>query len=71
MRDHVLMGTIDEGASGGGNGTAPDPVLVDPFEDGSLTVPNCPSCLTRMDAAETPAGAAYWSCPACGQTALA
>ena len=65
------MSTIDEGASGGGDGTASDPLLVDPLADGSLEVPNCPSCLSRMDAAETAAGAVYWSCPACGQTAVA
>jgi tRNA(Ile2) C34 agmatinyltransferase TiaS len=64
------MSTIDDGASGGGDGIAPDPLAVDPFEDGSLDTPNCPSCLHRMDAATTPAGAVYWSCPNCGQTRL-
>jgi hypothetical protein len=65
------MSSIDEGASGGGDGTVPGPLPVDPFDDGSLETPNCPSCLHRMDAAETPAGAVSWACPNCGQTALA
>jgi tRNA(Ile2) C34 agmatinyltransferase TiaS len=64
------MTSIDDGASGGGDGTLPRPLAVDPFEDGSLETPNCPSCLTRMEAAEAPTGGVYWSCPTCGQTRL-
>jgi tRNA(Ile2) C34 agmatinyltransferase TiaS len=62
------MSTIDEGASGGGDGSAP--LAIDAFDDGSLDTPNCPSCLHRMEVAATPAGAAYWECPSCGQTRL-
>ena len=68
--DDGRMSTIDEGASGGGDGIVPGLLPVDPFEDGSLDTPTCPSCLHRMDVAATPAGVAYWSCPNCGQTRL-
>jgi tRNA(Ile2) C34 agmatinyltransferase TiaS len=68
--DDVRMSTPDDGTSGGGDGVAPDPLAVDPFEDGSLDTPNCPSCLHRMEPAATAAGAVYWSCPNCGQTRL-
>ncbi|MGN6743657.1 MAG: hypothetical protein ACTHJL_10220 [Amnibacterium sp.] len=43
----------------------------DPFEDGTLEVPNCPVCLHRMEPASTPAGGVYWACVECGQTRLA
>ena len=65
------MTSIDDGASGGGDGTLPRPFAVDPFEDGSLETPNCPSCLSRMEPAETSAGSVYWSCPVCGATRVA
>jgi tRNA(Ile2) C34 agmatinyltransferase TiaS len=64
------MSAPDGGASGGGDGVAPDPLEVDPFEDGTLDSPTCPACLHRMEAAATAAGTVYWSCPNCGQTRL-
>ncbi len=69
-RDDGRMTSLDDGASGGGDGPLPGPLAVDPFEDGSLETPNCPSCLSRMEPAEAAAGAVYWSCPSCGQTRL-
>lgn len=64
------MSTIDGDAPGGGDGVLPGPLDVDPFDDGTLETPSCPSCLHRMDVATTAAGAVYWSCPSCGQTRL-
>ena len=63
------MSRIGDGPAGGG--TDESRPLVDPFEDGTLDVPNCPACLTPMEAAGTPSGAVYWACPSCGQTRLA
>lgn len=71
MRDDGAVSSLDGGAAGGGDGTAPGPLAVDPFEDGSLETPNCPACLHRMEAAAAPSGGVYWACPSCGQTRLA
>lgn len=67
MREHVPM------ASGGGDGGPVPPATPTdvPFDDRVLDTPNCPRCLTRMEAVESPGGEPYWSCTACGQTALA
>ena len=60
------------GDPGGGDGGIVEPTGAgDPFEDGSLDVPNCPVCLHRMEPADTATGGVYWACPACGQTRLA
>lgn len=58
------------GDHGPGDG-ADAPRVSDPFEDGTLDVPNCPVCLTRMEAADSPNGGVFWECPECGQTRLA
>lgn len=39
--------------------------------DLDLDTPNCPDCLTRMEAEESPKGEAYWACTECGLVALA
>jgi hypothetical protein len=44
---------------------------IDTFGDGSLDVPNCPSCLHAMDPTSTAGGGVYWACTNCGQTRLA
>jgi tRNA(Ile2) C34 agmatinyltransferase TiaS len=36
-----------------------------------LDTPNCPDCLTRMEAEESTGGDPYWSCTECGLVALA
>lgn len=60
------------GDPGGGDGGVVEPTgSGDPFDDGSLDVPNCPVCLHRMEPADTAAGGAYWACRECGQTRLA
>ena len=60
------------GDPGGGDGGVVQPTRApDPFEDGSLDVPNCPVCLHRMEPADSAAGGVYWACPECGQTRLA
>ncbi|MDQ1512428.1 MAG: hypothetical protein QOC59_270 [Microbacteriaceae bacterium] len=60
------------GQHGPGDGGAIEtPSTSDPFEDGTLDVPNCPVCLTRMEAASTATGGVYWACVQCGQTRLA
>ena len=60
------------GQQGPGDGGAIDaPEAAEPVEDGSLDTPNCPNCLTRMEAASTATGGVYWACEVCGQTRLA
>ncbi|HEY8319612.1 MAG TPA: hypothetical protein VIG76_12360 [Amnibacterium sp.] len=57
---------------GSGDGGIVEPTRTgDPFEDGTLEVPNCPVCLHRMEPASTAAGGVYWACTECGQTRLA
>ncbi|WP_375399274.1 hypothetical protein [uncultured Amnibacterium sp.] len=53
-----------------GPGPESAPVSLDPV-DASLDTPNCEACLNRMEPQVTPTGAAYWSCPECGQTRIA
>jgi tRNA(Ile2) C34 agmatinyltransferase TiaS len=55
-----------DGGSEGVGGTAL-PVA----DDRVLDTPNCPDCLTRMDAEESSAGEPFWSCSQCGLVALA
>jgi len=40
-------------------------------DDRDLDTPNCPDCLLRMEAEESPSGEPYWSCTRCGLVALA
>ena len=58
----------DQGPGDHGSEIEPE---TDTFGDGSLDVPNCPSCLHAMDPTSTPAGGVYWACTNCGQTRLA
>lgn len=67
MGDHVGVADVGD-RSGGPTGTAQ--ATSDPFEDGSLDVPNCPACLHPMEAAGAPTGGVYWQCSSCGQTRL-
>lgn len=40
------------------------------FEVYGLDNPNCPDCLTRMEAEESSEGTPYWACTECGHVAL-
>lgn len=64
MRDH---GPVRDGESG----DLGHPVLPGVAADAVLDTPNCPDCLTRMEAEESPKGEPYWACTECGFVALA
>jgi hypothetical protein len=46
----------------------PPPAVAD---ERDLDTPNCPDCLLRMEAEESPSGEPYWACTECGLVALA
>jgi tRNA(Ile2) C34 agmatinyltransferase TiaS len=56
----------DEGRSG-----SPLPAAAVVADDRDLDTPNCPDCLTRMEAEESQGGEPYWACTECGLVALA
>lgn len=56
----------DEGRSGSSLPAAPAVA-----DERDLDTPNCPDCLTRMEAEESPNGEPYWACTECGLVALA
>lgn len=49
----------------------PAPTAAGAVDDGVLDTPNCPRCLARMEAVDSPGGEPYWSCTECGQAVLA
>ena len=67
MRQHWRM--RDGGDDGTGIPPLPGPAA--PVDDRVLDTPNCPRCLTRMEAEEAPSGEPYWACTECGQVVLA
>lgn len=67
MRDH---GPMHDGEDDGRSGSLlPPPAGV--ADERDLDTPNCPDCLTRMEAEESPTGGPYWACTECGIVALA
>jgi hypothetical protein len=65
MRDH---GRVRDGEDEGRTGSVLPPASVD---DHDLDTPNCPDCLMRMEAEESPKGEPYWTCTECGLVLLA
>lgn len=64
MRDHCRMRDGDDEERHG----AAVPHVAD---DRDLDTPNCPDCLLRMEAEESPSGEPYWACTECGLVAVA
>lgn len=54
-----------------GTGTPPVPGPAEASDDRVLDTPNCPRCLTRMEAEAAAGGEPYWACTECGQVVLA
>lgn len=47
------------------------PTVPQVADDRDLDTPNCPDCLLRMEAEESPSGEPYWACTECGFVAVA
>lgn len=67
MRDDGRMRNGDD--EHGGDTAAPAVPHV--ADDRDLDTPNCPDCLLRMEAEESPSGEPYWTCTECGLVAVA
>jgi hypothetical protein len=68
MRHH---GCMRDGEDEGGTPAPPVPPVRDDAGEYDLDTPNCPECLVRMEAEESPNGEPYWACTECGLVAVA
>jgi hypothetical protein len=62
---------MDRMRDGEDEGTTPLPAAPAGAADQDLDTPNCPDCLLRMEAEESPTGEPYWACTECGFVAIA
>ena len=67
MRDHCRMRDGDDEQ----RRRAIGPPTAGADDERDLDTPNCPDCLSRMEAEESASGEPYWACTECGLVALA